>query len=72
MGRHFFVAYGEDSDFVCSLCKKQFDNGFQCENDKKLILCQKCQDRFDMKRCKHDKLGEHRHVKFERRTEEED
>lgn len=66
--RKFWKATGEDEDFKCSKCREQLTEGFVCENDLNLILCQKCQDSFNMAKCKHDKRGEHRHLKFIKET----
>ena len=65
-GRKFWKATGEDADFKCSQCFKLIDIGFTCEDNRNLVLCQYCQDNFEMSRCKHDKFGEHRHIKFQR------
>lgn len=58
------IAIGQDSEFICVKCGKQMNEGFICENDDKLILCQICQDKFIMGKCKHDINHEHKHIKF--------
>jgi len=63
---HKFIALGKDEEFICFKCRIPVSEGFVCESDTRLVLCSKCQDEFDMTRCKHDKRGEHRHIKFER------
>lgn len=60
----FWKATGEKEDFKCSICSKEIQEGFMCENNKKFILCKECQDDFNMSRCKHDKFREHQHIKF--------
>lgn len=67
--RKFFAAHGEDIEFICKKCDKPVSEGFVCENNKALVLCQKCQDKFDMMRCEHDKWGQHQHTKFQRAQE---
>ena len=62
-----FTAIGENKDFNCCNCGKLIrEEGFVCENNLNIVLCQKCQDSFNMINCKHDKRGEHRHIKFMR------
>ena len=48
---------------LCSRCKKQIKEGF-VYRERNLVLCQECQDSFDMLRCPHDKRGEHMHIKW--------
>ena len=73
MGGHMFITSGELKEFTCSQCdKKDLTEGFTCEGNSKLVLCQKCQDGWNMERkcLKHfDKWGEHRHIKWTRGTE---
>ena len=47
----------------CSICKKEITEGFLCR-ERELVLCQECQDSFDMSKCPHDKRGEHMHIKW--------
>ena len=66
-GEHCFIGKGKKEDFKCSLCGIEINEGFICENDGELVLCQKCQDNYNMHRnCSFDKRGEHRHLKFTR------
>jgi len=74
-----FFAFGEDKEFICK-CGKELKEGYICENNSikideetnkeieyQKVFCKECQDSFNMGRyCKHDKKGEHRHIKFER------
>ena len=48
--------------FKCTKCRKVIDYGFFCR-ERKMFLCQECQDSFDMSRCIHDKKGEHFHIR---------
>jgi len=68
MGRKQIIVKGDSEDFKCSFCKKFINEGFLCENTQfsqnQLILCQECQDTFDMTRCTHDKEHTHRHIKW--------
>jgi NAD-dependent SIR2 family protein deacetylase len=59
-----FIANGEITDFKCSQCYKFIGEGFICEEDNRIILCNKCQEEYKMVRCRHDKVGEHRHIKW--------
>lgn len=63
-GNNIFVGRGKDEDFRCSQCLKEIKEGFMCENNEDLILCQECQDNFHMQKCKHDKEHNHKHIKF--------
>lgn len=63
---NLFFAEGEDEEFKCSQCRKDIDEGFICEDNKKLIFCNDCGRAYDMRRCKHDLMGEHCHIKFRR------
>jgi hypothetical protein len=47
----------------CMLCGKSIDYGFLCEQ-RDLFLCQECQDDYPMEKCKHDKRGEHEHLRI--------
>ena len=64
IGDNTFVANGEDTDFQCWKCFKPLVVGYMCENNKNIILCKTCQDSCKMRDCKHDKWGEHKHIKF--------
>lgn len=66
--RKFWEAAGKDEDFKCHQCLKEISEGFMCENNRELILCQECQDNFKMSKCKHNKLNEHIHIKFIKRA----
>lgn len=68
--RKFWKATGKDEDFRCFHCGKELLEGFMCENDRRFILCQDCQDDFSMSKCHHDKRNEHFHIKFTRGQEE--
>ena len=46
----------------CTKCGKFIDYGFFCR-ERKMFLCQECQNSFDMSRCIHDKKGEHLHIR---------
>ena len=61
----YWTAQGKDEDFKCSLCGKELREGFVCENNKNLLLCDGCQIDFNMSRCRHNK-GEHAHIRFKR------
>jgi NAD-dependent SIR2 family protein deacetylase len=65
MNRKFWKATGDKEEFKCSQCRKEIKEGYMCENDKKIILCKDCQDKFNMSRCKHNIIGEHKHIKWE-------
>ena len=69
---HIWRAVGEEHEFKCKQCRKKITEGFMCENDGTLILCQKCQDNFPMRQCKFDKRGEHQHIKWVKGEEEKD
>lgn len=63
--RHFFVASAQNkTDFKCSQCLKEIEEGFVCENNRNLVLCNKCQEDFQMQHCRHNKIGEHKHIKW--------
>jgi len=47
----------------CSLCNKEITEGFLCR-ERKLVLCQECQDNCRMADCPHDKDGVHMHIKW--------
>ena len=64
-GFNTFNANGEDNEFKCFKCLKGIKEGFICE-DTKRVYCIKCQEGFNMYKCKHDKRGEHKHIKFKR------
>lgn len=66
----FWEATGKDEDFKCSLCRKELEEGFICENNREFVLCKECQSNFEMSRCKHNKINEHQHIKFIKRKEE--
>jgi CRISPR/Cas system-associated protein Cas10 (large subunit of type III CRISPR-Cas system) len=62
---HIFVGYGEKKDFICTICGYEIISmGFICENRNTFTLCESCQDHYRMTKCRHDKNGEHRHIKF--------
>jgi NAD-dependent SIR2 family protein deacetylase len=65
MNRKFWKATGKAEEFKCSQCRKEINEGYMCENNKELILCKDCQNEFNMSKCKHDKIGEHKHIKWE-------
>lgn len=48
---------------ICSLCQKEITEGYKCPN-RDLVLCEECQESYDMTKCQHDKLKEHIHTKF--------
>jgi len=52
-----------EEQFVCSKCGKSLTQGYVCENDHKIILCEDCQTDYPMNRCRH-KTGEHAHIKW--------
>lgn len=60
----YWKAAGKPEDFRCSVCSKEISEGFICENNKKIVICQECHKNFKMSKCKHDKFGEHKHLKF--------
>lgn len=64
------IATGKDEEFKCIQCSNEIDEGYMCENNKKLIFCKNCQNIFNMTKCKHDNIGEHRHIKFYRNKEQ--
>ena len=68
--RKFWSAAGDPEDFKCFQCQKVLLMGFMCENNRKLVLCEECQDKFKMANCQHDKRGDHQHIKFEVREDE--
>lgn len=70
INNNFFAGYGKDEDFKCSKCLKEIEEGFICENNSSLVLCQECQDKFEMHKCKHDKEDIHKHIKFTRHKED--
>ena len=51
------------ADKSCDICNKECNEGYICENEQDKLICPKCQDKWNMLRCKHDKKGEHRHIK---------
>ena len=56
----------------CTQCSKLIDYGFLCEN-RNMFLCQECQDKIDLSKCKHDERHEHSHIRipgFEGQNEE--
>lgn len=53
----------EQITLKCSQCSKEIKYGFLCM-DSKIFLCQECQDNYNMKLCKHDKLKEHMHIRI--------
>jgi len=60
-----FVAYGENEDFFCRNCTRTIERqGFLCEMNDQVMLCEECQDKYNMRNCRHDKIGEHKHLKF--------
>lgn len=64
-----FVAYGQKKEFTCNKCQKQVNEGYICENNAEMILCIKCQEQYNMSRCKHSKFNEHKHIKFKKAPE---
>jgi NAD-dependent SIR2 family protein deacetylase len=60
---NIFIAYGDDNDFKCSMCLNKIQEGYICEDNPELILCEYCQNNYKMARCKY-KANEHRHIKF--------
>ena len=69
LGNKVFFGYGEDLDFKCFRCRKEIEEGFICEDRSEFVLCPECQDKFEMHKCRHDKRGEHKHIKFIRGKE---
>ena len=63
-GKSFWSATGEHGDFFCHKCYKGLTEGYICESDKQNVKCKKCQSLDNMRICKHDDIGEHRHMKF--------
>jgi len=63
---NYWAAEGDDIDFICKNCASKISEGYICENNPHLVLCKRCQDNFNMMRCKHDKEGQHQHLKFRR------
>lgn len=57
----------ENIKIVCGLCGKEIEEGYKCEASN-LLLCQKCQDKFDMKRCLRGADRNHEHIKWTRET----
>ena len=47
----------------CKICSKEIDEGYYCP-DKRLILCEACQENYPMRTCPYDKFGEHSHLKW--------
>ena len=47
----------------CTQCMKEIEYGFLCR-ERKLFLCQDCQDKFDIGRCPHDQSGQHMHIRI--------
>jgi len=46
----------------CTECGKEINFGYWCR-ELDLFLCSKCQDKFKMERCPHDKFREHIHLR---------
>jgi len=69
-----FYATGEDIEFNCLDCGVRVTEGFYCdfraECKLKCVLCEECQEKFNMRKCIHDKRGEHEHIKFIRSKHE--
>lgn len=53
--------------FVCGLCGKEITEGYKCLFNN-LLLCNDCQDKFDMKRCPRGEDTHHEHTKWTRET----
>jgi len=80
-----FIAMGNEEEFICCICKNNIEVGaeaYLCKNIKgSRCYCRECQDEWNEKLiedlcCKHEiitnKEDGHHHVKFIRRTEEDD
>ena len=62
----YFIG-GEDKEITCTVCGiDNLGEGYICEDNDKIILCEKCGREYNIARCKHDISGEHRHIKFRR------
>ena len=55
-----------DTDFFCRECTRTISSGYICENKSDKVQCKDCQLKDDMMNCKHDDVGEHRHIKWVR------
>ena len=44
-------------------CGKEIGEGYYCP-ERDIVLCNECQEEFDMHSCPHDNRGEHHHVKW--------
>lgn len=62
--RMFWVATGQEGDFFCHTCTKSIDEGYICESNNQIVECTDCMDKNDMQGCKHNKIGEHKHIKW--------
>ena len=47
----------------CKVCGKAITEGYRCE-DNDFDLCLECGWNYPMHKCKHDKRGEHFHIKW--------
>ena len=57
----------ENIKVVCGLCGKEITEGFKCEFDG-LLLCNDCQEKYDMKKCPRGADRQHSHIKWTRET----
>lgn len=59
-----FQIKNEQNCFICENNHTKYIDAFgKIQEGERLILCPKCQDKFDMIKCRHDQKGEHKHIK---------
>ena len=46
----------------CYECGKEISEGYLCQ-ERKVVFCDECQNKYKMQKCRHDARGEHFHYK---------